>query len=176
MKHAHVSLALSATATAVLAATTLAPAVAAAPPSHDYQSAKASSAKYHSVEQAARDGYTAPPPGAHGCVSSPKGVMGFHYTNNSIVDRTVDPLQPEVLLYVPEKNGGRRLVGVEYVVVDADQNLNTDDDRPSLFGQPFDGPMPGHVPGMPVHYDLHVWFWADNPNGTFAQFNPSLSC
>jgi len=29
---------------------------------------------------------------------------------------------------------------------------------------------------MPVHYDLHVWFWHDNPSGLFAPFNPALSC
>jgi hypothetical protein len=29
---------------------------------------------------------------------------------------------------------------------------------------------------MPVHYDLHVWLWEDNPSGLFAMFNPSLSC
>ena len=36
--------------------------------------------------------------------------------------------------------------------------------------------MPGHNPQMPWHYDLHVWFWEDNPDGLFAPFNPALSC
>ena len=36
--------------------------------------------------------------------------------------------------------------------------------------------MPGHLPGMPWHWDLHVWVWANNPSGTFAQWNPALSC
>lgn len=44
---------------------------------------------------------------------------------------------------------------------------------PVLFGRTFDGPMAGHGPGMPWHYDLHVWIWAHNPSGTFAQFNPA---
>jgi hypothetical protein len=61
---------------------------------------------------------------------------------------------------------------VEYVVEDADQSLSTDSDRPSLFGHRFDGPMPGHFPGMPVHYDLHVWAWFDNPNGAYSAWNP----
>ena len=26
------------------------------------------------------------------------------------------------------------------------------------------------------HYDLHVWLFRDNPNGTFAPFNPNVSC
>jgi hypothetical protein len=48
---------------------------------------------------------------------------------------------------------------------------------PVLFGSvAFNGPMAGHSPGMPWHYDQHVWVWSDNPAGTFAQFNPRLSC
>ena len=68
------------------------------------------------------------------------------------------------------------MVGVEYWKADADQNLATAGDRPSLFGVTFDGPMPGHNPTMPIHYDLHVWLFADNPSGMFAPFNPTLSC
>ncbi|HUG65708.1 MAG TPA: hypothetical protein VMK83_10860 [Gaiellaceae bacterium] len=56
------------------------------------------------------------------------------------------------------------------------QNLGTNADRPSLFGRAFDGPMPGHNPFMPVHYDLHVWVAEHNPSGVFALFNPALSC
>jgi hypothetical protein len=52
----------------------------------------------------------------------------------------------------------------------------THDDRPSLWGRPFDGPMTGHDPGMPVHYDLHVWLYDSNPAGVFAPWNPSVSC
>ncbi len=40
---------------------------------------------------------------------------------------------------------------------------------PSIFGQTFQGPMAGHVPGMPWHYDLHVWIWAPNPSGMFVE-------
>jgi hypothetical protein len=47
---------------------------------------------------------------------------------------------------------------------------------PELFGQAFQGPMPGHFPGMPWHWDLHAWIWANNPNGLFEQWNPALSC
>jgi hypothetical protein len=68
------------------------------------------------------------------------------------------------------------LVGDEYSQVDADQDLYTDDDRPSLFGQEFDGPMEGHGPGQPIHYDLHVWLWKKNPAGMFAPFNPKVAC
>jgi hypothetical protein len=29
---------------------------------------------------------------------------------------------------------------------------------------------------MPVHYDLHVWLWHENPSGMFERVNPDLSC
>jgi hypothetical protein len=76
-----------------------------------------------------------------------------------------------------------QLVGAEYWKADADQNLTTDSDRPSLFGRTFDGLMEGHNPsgtlpgaGMPGHYDLHVWFWKRHPSGMFAIWNPDVSC
>jgi hypothetical protein len=30
--------------------------------------------------------------------------------------------------------------------------------------------------GLPAFYELHVWAWRDNPNGTFADWNPKVSC
>jgi hypothetical protein len=36
--------------------------------------------------------------------------------------------------------------------------------------------MDGHGPGMPVHYDLHVWLFKKNPRGMFAEFNPRVAC
>ncbi|MDP8932514.1 MAG: hypothetical protein M3O70_29185 [Actinomycetota bacterium] len=110
------------------------------------------------------------------CVASEQGGMGYHYAKVEWIDEFIDQNQPEALLYAPAEKGTRKLTGIEYVKVDADQNVNTDDDRPSLFGQPFDGPMPGHEPGMPVHYDLHVWVWRTNPQGVFAQWNPRVTC
>lgn len=134
----------------------------------------AATARYHSVPRAEAAGYSG---AGEPCVSSPLGTMGIHYVNAALLrDDAVDPLRPEILLYVPKENGKLQLVGVEYWVRDADGDLTTDQDRPSLFGQGFDGPMPGHAPGMPVHYDLHLWQWQPNPAGTFAPFNPDLSC
>ncbi|MDQ3956079.1 MAG: hypothetical protein M3285_11095 [Actinomycetota bacterium] len=110
------------------------------------------------------------------CVASPDGGMGYHYVNAERFDHVVNRDQPEGLLYAQGRNNKRVLTGVEYFKVDADQDLSTNADRPSLFGQPFDGPMPGHGPGMPVHYDLHVWVWRSNPDGIFAQWNPRVTC
>ena len=140
----------------------------------ELQSVKAATARYHSYKQAVRAGYSV---AGEPCVASPLGTMGIHAVNPALMaDPAISPLRPEILLYVPKANGKLRLVGVEYWKADADGSLATDDDRPSLFGQPFNGPMPGHNPTMPVHYDLHVWIWKANPSGLFAQFNPALSC
>ncbi len=159
---------------ATLAAMLLAPAIILAAPGETDTEAlqqlaqvRRATAKYHNVETALADGYIAAP---H-CVEHPVlGGMGYHYVNPSLLDGTLDPLKPELLLYAPSGNGGVRLVGVEYMVPYMGQ------EHPSLFGRKFDGPMPGHEPGMPTHYDLHAWIWQANPNGTFSQFNPNVSC
>ena len=83
---------------------------------------------------------------------------------------------PEILVYHHDRRGRLRLGAVEYLAVDADQDVATDTDRPTLMGHAFDGPMEGHEPGMPVHYDLHAWVFTDNPDGELAAFNPSVRC
>jgi hypothetical protein len=128
-------------------------------------------ARYHDVAAALADGYVP----ASECVAGPDGTMGIHYVRPSLLGAPVDLRRPPFLLYVPGDDG-LELAGVEYFKADADQDLGTDDDRPSLLGQEFDGPMPGHGEGMPVHYDLHVWVWKHNPAGMYAEFNPALSC
>ena len=127
---------------------------------------RAATSKYHNVNVAIADGYL---PTEH-CVDSPEGGMGYHYFNPELGgDLASDPLQPELLIYAPN-GGGLKLVAVEYFQANAGQA------RPTIMGQPFDGPMAGHEPGMPEHYDLHFWIWQPNPDGVFADWNPSVSC
>lgn len=129
---------------------------------------RAATARYHDVAVALADGYIPVSP----CEQSPDGVMGVHYLQPDLAaDAVIDPTRPELLLYVPGEDGDR-LVGVEYFVAAA----ATGGARPEVFGVPFDGPMAGHSPGMPEHYDLHVWTWRHNPDGTTAQWNPALTC
>jgi hypothetical protein len=129
---------------------------------------------YKDVEVAEAAGYVPAGP----CAEDPKyGAMGIHYENLALIeDGELDPLRPEILVYQPGKNGKLRLGAVEYFQVDGDQDLATDDDRPWLFDVPFDGPMLGHSPTMPIHYDLHVWLYRHNPAGIFAMWNPRVSC
>ena len=153
---------------------------------------KQATAAYHDVSKAVEAGYLAPEAAA--CVESPAGAMGVHSANPALLrDGVIDALRPEVLLYLPKNGGGFRLVGVEYVqsvlvrspsgvtspwfaATQWPSNYTVLTPAPSLFGKTFDGPMAGHEPGMPWHYDLHAWIWAPNPNGDLAQFNPRLSC
>ncbi|MEV4277604.1 hypothetical protein [Actinoplanes xinjiangensis] len=108
--------------------------------------------------------------------------MGWHYVHPGLAaDAAIDPVRPEVLLYVPGPHDSIRLVGIEYFHADADGDLKTTTDRPTLFGHPFDGPMTGHevpagAPPMPVHYDLHVWLYLTNPAGQLATLNKRIIC
>jgi hypothetical protein len=106
------------------------------------------------------------------------GGMGYHYLNPALAaDTVVDPAHPEVLVFQRGHDGRLRLGAVEYFVADADQDPATDGDRPSLFDRyAFDGPMAGHEPGMPVHYDLHVWLYRHNPAGQLEAWNPRVHC
>jgi hypothetical protein len=146
--------------------------------------ARLATARYHQESNALTDGFFPDPI----CVEAPGlGGMGVHYANPSRTnDLVVDPATPELLLYEPQPDGTRRLIAVEYflpVIVNGapwfgpgpppNGQYNA---APVLFGRAFDGPMPGHEPGMPWHYDQHVWIWRDNPAGMFTPFNPRVSC
>ncbi|MFF9097180.1 hypothetical protein ACF1AX_29170 [Streptomyces sp. NPDC014802] len=123
-------------------------------------------AKYGYLPNALADGYE-----AHLCLARDQGGMGYHYFNPSLFG-SLDPARPAGLLYEDDGRGGRRLVGVEWVVPTADAQGK----RPQIFGQDFQGPMAGHYPGMPRHYDLHAWLYKPNRNGLFAQWNPDVTC
>lgn len=133
-------------------------------------------AKYHNVDVAIADGYVPSPV----CDAMPgAGAMGYHYVNfDLMMEPGVNLETPEILLYAPSGNGVR-LIGVEYFegIGAPDTPVpNPAPPAPVLFKLPFDGPMPGHIPGMPPHYDLHVWVWQPNPDGIFAMWNPSVTC
>ena len=107
-----------------------------------------------------------------GHMDYPKGAMGVHFVNVT-VSGPPDPMKPNVLIYEPV-NGKLDLVGVEWLVP-----LAAVKERPSLMGQPFQGPMEGHEPIIPKefhHYDLHAWLFKDNPLGMFSPTNPDVKC
>jgi hypothetical protein len=126
---------------------------------------------YRDIDQALGAGYQQ----FGGCVSGPEvGAMGVHFVNGALVDGTLDADRPEALIY-EIKEGTARLVGVEYITPAAAWDANHDG-PPVLAGQHL------HLVGtpnryrLPALYELHVWAWRDNPNGTFVDWNPRVSC
>ena len=150
--------------------------------SAELEQVRAALDKYQDPVVAVHDGYFS----TLGCVEFPNaggagdvptyvpGGMGVHFFNTALIGPTLDPMRPQVLVYEPVGDK-LRLVAAEWFVP-----LSTGiQSRPTLFGKPFDGPMAGHHPLMPVamgHYDLHVWLWKENPAGLFSPTNPSLKC
>ena len=122
--------------------------------------------RLHSDKTAFEAEYTAP---LTSCVVDEKlGGMGFHFGKPGIIDGTLNELEPEVLLYEPQK-GGLQLVAAEFII-------------PYEFA-PKEGPAPTLFGGREfTRFDdngvwgLHAWVFKNNPRGVFANFNPAVNC
>ena len=143
-------------------------------------SARAALAKYRDPIVAVGAGYLStmacmdyPVGGTLGDHKFAPGAMGVHFLNMGLVGAPLDPAKPQVLIYEPAGDS-LRLVAAEWFVP-----VQVTQDRPQIFGQPFEGPMHGHAPLMPAelhHWDLHVWLWRDNPAGMFSPTNANVRC
>jgi len=65
--------------------------------------------------------------------------------------------------------------GADYVVFAAAWDA-THDAPPELMGQLFHLFDKPNRFGLDPFYALHVWAWKENPNGTFTNWNPNVSC
>jgi hypothetical protein len=112
-----------------------------------------------------------------GCVSGPEqGAMGVHFAKPELFDGHVDVAQPEVLVYEP-MNGRLYLVAVEYVVPGpAWDPVHDPSDKPHLMGHMYHFVPANNRYGPAPFYELHAWAWKDNPNGSFADWNPEATC
>jgi len=127
---------------------------------------RVATAAFHDTTIAGRAGWNAR---ITDCMEMPdSGGMGFHYANNGLIDGTLQERRPELLVYAPRRHGGLALVAVEYIV--------------PFAIRPADGPAPV-LHGIPLHRNdafglwvLHAWVWKHNPAGTFADWNPDVSC
>jgi hypothetical protein len=129
-------------------------------------------ARFKDVQGAVAEGYQ---PGA--CVSSPNGgAMGVHYINGSLLgDGALDPTRPEALIYEPLPGGRLRLVGVEYITFYEAWHASNEA-APTLSGHQLNYTGSPNRYGIPAFYELHVWAWKRNPSGTFADWNPRVTC
>ena len=114
-----------------------------------------------------------------GCVSGPEeGAMGVHFVNQELLlDGELNVNKPEALIY-ELNNGQARLVGVEYIVLAEqwDSAHREPPVPPVLEDQLFHFNESPNRFRLPAFYELHVWAWRDNPNGTFADWNTRVSC
>ena len=139
---------------------------------------KHATARYHNLAFAKNAGYGRfLDVNGVACIDMPgMGAMGVHYVNGSLVgDGKLDPLTPEAVVYEPDTAGRLHLVAVEYVVI---QNAWDANHRrpPALFGHRFDFTASPNRYGLPPFYSLHAWVWKHNPVGTFAMWNPRVTC
>lgn len=126
---------------------------------------RAITARFHRFDVAVAEGWSAQ---ITECFQhATLGGMGFHYGKPDLIDGSVNVLEPELLLYEPQKNGRMRLVAVEYIVPFA---AWTGSEPPRLYGQSF---MRNEAFGI---WALHVWHERHNPRGLFADWNPNVTC
>ena len=123
------------------------------------------------------------------------GAMGIHYFRPDLLGITAPPNPrvdgtgthtdfrvPSVLIYEPQADGSLELVAVENLVFLKSWEAAGNDQAPVFRNTSFNRMMDD--PSTPVdeahhfepHYDLHVWVFRENPAGTFAQFNPAVTC
>jgi hypothetical protein len=137
------------------------------------QDVRAATQQYLNVNNATSAGYGP----LFGCISgSDHGAMGIHYLNGNLLNGTVNVTTPQALIYEPQANGALTLVGVEYIV-DMATWLQNNSGPPVLDGQVFNlvtSPNRYTVPNP--FFELHVWAWRDNPQGSFVDWNNNVSC
>jgi hypothetical protein len=113
-----------------------------------------------------------------GCISGPQeGAMGVHYVNPALFDDTLEVEQPEALVYEPKRGGRLQLVAIEYITpAPAWHSSHPPDVPPQLMAHLFHFAAGPNRYGPLSFYELHVWAWKENPRGTFADWNPNVSC
>jgi hypothetical protein len=132
-----------------------------------------STRRFRNVDQAKAEGYLL----MFGCVSGPDdGAMGLHYVNLALVgDGILDPARPEIVIYEPLPNGGRRLIGADFLVF-AETWHASNTATPQVMGQLMHLIDSPNRYGLPAFYTLHVWAWKPSPTGAFVNWHADVSC
>lgn len=172
----------------------------AADPSLD--EVKALADKYRDVKVAEAEGYTTD----HKCTTAAMlgfpaemGDMGLHYVRRDLLGLPPKPApagsgrvrgngthtdfrKPAMLVYEPQADGSLQLVAVENLVFASAWEAAGKKGPPTFRGEPFvllaDKPETkvDEAHGWEPHYELHLWLFRDNPNGTYSEFNPKVTC
>jgi hypothetical protein len=179
-----------ASAVAVVAATTAADAAdMGATHKHEFTSSGSSTAsiaplvdkvrmataRYLDINVALNEGWVQATP----CVSGPtSGAMGVHFVlPQRVGDGALNASEPEALIYEPLPNGAMRLVGVEFIVIASDwADKHPEGGTPAVDGHLTNLVSEPNRYGLHSFYELHVWAWEHNPNGSFSDWNTRVSC
>ncbi|HEV3308246.1 MAG TPA: hypothetical protein VGZ91_17530 [Candidatus Sulfotelmatobacter sp.] len=113
-----------------------------------------------------------------GCVAgTDHGAMGVHYVNPILLGNlTLDPSQPQALIYEPSSDGKMTLVGVEFILDSASWLAANNNTSPVLDGQVFNFVGFPNRFSINSFFELHVWAWRDNPQGSFVDWNNDVTC
>jgi hypothetical protein len=151
---------------------------ASARPNDNLDSLRAATDQFHSIATAEQHGYSLLTDTAGiACIDMPgMGGMGVHWANGTLVgDPAIAANHPEALVYAPGPDGTLTLAAVEYVVL-KDAWDATHAKPPKLYGHVFNFNDAPNRFGLPPFYSLHVWAWKANEAGTFAPWNPLVTC
>jgi hypothetical protein len=133
------------------------------------QKVRRATARFRDINVALAEGYAPATP----CVSGPNGgAMGVHLIKGDLLTKEIDATTPEALIYEPFPDGRMRLVGVEILTFAADW-VN---EVPVLDGHLLNYVGAPNRYGIPAFYEIHVWAWRNNPDGSFSDWNPRVSC
>jgi hypothetical protein len=140
---------------------------------------RAATAPYHSLSAAQHAGWNGLFQDVNGltCIADTEtpsmGGMGYHWVNGANIG-SADPTKPAALIYASTADGKQRLAGMEYLVLDDPAGSVP---QPFINGQGFMHNDPGNrFLGDTAFWSLHVWAWDHNPSGTYAMWNPKITC
>ena len=136
---------------------------------------RSATARYLDLNVALAEGFVAATP----CVSGPDtGAMGVHFVLPARISGGVlNAEQPEALIYEPMSSGAMRLVGVEFIVLESVWAAkNPPPSVPALDGNLLNYIGAPNRYGLPAFYEIHVWAWQDNPQGSYADWNTRVTC
>ena len=136
----------------------------------DLNAVRNATAEFQTPAAAQAAGYTLVP-GLDYCFTQPSiGGMGYHYIQTSSLDINLDALQPEAMVYWPDRDGELRLGAVEYIVPADAWHAAGNTEPPMIMDESL------HLNEALGVYVLHAWIWKFNPAGVLEDWNPNVSC